>query len=100
MQNAKFKMQTTELVFLPSFKIANGGGNFVRCAVSESGAYLGVCEHLRRKQGAKFTRQNDFHYKVLLLSAKNFHKLSSCGTGAKISTNSLRTGCINVSERE
>ena len=40
-------MQNSKLVFLfPSFKIVDGGGNFVRCAVPESGAYLGVCEHL------------------------------------------------------
>ena len=50
----------TENYFTP--KIVNGGENFVRCAVSESGAYFGVCEHLRHKQGAKFTCQNDFIY--------------------------------------
>ena len=34
----------TENYFTP--KIVNGGENFARCAVSESGAYFGVCEHL------------------------------------------------------
>ena len=32
----------------------------MRCAVMESGAYLGVCEHSHRKQGVKRVNQNDF----------------------------------------
>ena len=45
MQNAKCKINK----FFPEVKIGGGLGNFVRYAVAESAAYLGVCEHLRRK---------------------------------------------------
>ena len=48
----------SEKVSLP--KIVNDEAIFARCAVVESAAYLGVCEHLRRKQGAKRVHQNDF----------------------------------------
>ena len=41
-------------------KIVNDEVIFVRCAVVESAVYLGVNEHLHRKQGAKRAHQNYF----------------------------------------
>ncbi len=43
------KVQNLPLHFNGKTKIAYERGNFVRYAVTESVAYLGVCEHLRRK---------------------------------------------------
>ena len=43
------KRETKTIDKFPKGKIGGGLGNFVRYAVAESAAYLGVCEHLRRK---------------------------------------------------
>ena len=43
------KVQNLPLHFNGKHKIAYERGNFVRYAVTESAAYLSVCEHLRRK---------------------------------------------------
>ena len=58
----------------------------MRCTVMENGAYLGVCEHLRRKQGEKRVNQNDFLLSLQQQNRYDYGKFLGFGKGSLLGT--------------